>query len=52
MVYENALKDLKYCKSRDYNYLGLQCVSTLDEYCHPSLDGETLKKRNNDQVLS
>ena len=50
--YQKIIKKYKYCSDSDFNYLGLQCASTLDEYCHPSLDKGTLRDRNADQVLS
>ena len=43
---------MKYCRESNFNHLGLQCASTLDEYCHPGLDEKTLADRNEDQVLS
>ena len=51
-MYKKDIEDLKYCSDSNFNYLGLQCASTLDEYCHPSLDEDTLADRNEDQVLS
>lgn len=51
MELQEAIKDLEYCSTSNFNLLGLQCVSTLDEYCHPSLDDDTLADRNADQVL-
>ena len=50
--YNEVIKDFNYCSTSNFNYLGLQCASTLDEYCHPSLDDETLADRNASQVLS
>ncbi|CAG8982472.1 hypothetical protein HYALB_00009966 [Hymenoscyphus albidus] len=46
------IKGYKYTSDSNFNHLGLQCASTLDEYCHPGLDAETLEERNKDQVLS
>lgn len=51
-MYQGVIKDFKYCSDRNFNILGLQCASTLDEYCHPALDEDTLADRNEDQVLS
>lgn len=37
--------------SRLERYSGLQIHATLDEYCHPDLQADILRKRNMDQVL-
>ena len=49
--YNRVTKKFKHYNG-NFNYLGFQCASTLDEYCHPSLDEDTLADHNEDQVLS
>ncbi|KAL8908648.1 MAG: hypothetical protein Q9171_005360 [Xanthocarpia ochracea] len=50
--YQRVIQSYEFCSVSNFNHLGLQCTSTLDEYCHPTLDEATLMDRNRDQVLS
>ncbi|KAI0850186.1 hypothetical protein F5Y00DRAFT_268639 [Daldinia vernicosa] len=46
-----ATESLRYCISKDGEWLENHMALTLDEYCSPALPQEVLKFRNRDQVL-
>ncbi|CAG8954958.1 hypothetical protein HYFRA_00008647 [Hymenoscyphus fraxineus] len=50
--FQAEIRKFKHTSDSSFNDLGWQCASTLDEYCHPSIDAETLDHRNKDQTLS